>query len=310
VLLFLNRRSFAPHVQCETCGHSFSCPRCDVSLAYHAGDGEMKCHLCGLVRPAARSCPSCGGPKLRYGGVGTQRVEREIRRAFPRARLVRMDLDTTRRKGAHDEILDRFRRGEADILLGTQMIAKGLDLPGVSLVGVIHADTALHLPDFRASERTFDLLTQVAGRAGRGEAGGEVVIQTYLPEHKSLACARTHDFLSFYAHAVEARRSAGYPPWTRLIRVLWEGTDLGEVTREAERLAQSLRKGLERAGSRGTEVLGPAPAGFARVKGRHRWHVLVKTREVTLARRVLGAALAERRPSCRRVVDVDPREMM
>jgi len=310
-MLFLNRRSFAPHVQCRTCGTAFRCPSCDVALAYHAREREMKCHLCGYRLPAVDCCPECGEKRLLYSGVGTQRVEREIRDFFPVARLERMDLDTTQGKGAHDRILDRFRKREIDILLGTQMIAKGLDFPQVSLVGVVNADTALNLPDFRASERTFDLLTQVAGRAGRGEVGGEVVIQTYLPEHVSLECARTHDFATFYDRAIRDRRSAGYPPVTRLIRLVCEGRDPERVVREIRSVANSLKKEIERAGSRATGVLGPAPAGFARVKSRHRWHLLVKTNEPALARDAIRRTLEARKDRhCRLIVDVDPIDMM
>lgn len=311
VMLFINRRSFAPHVQCPECGFVFRCSRCDVALAYHAREGRMKCHLCGESRAAVEACPECGARRLRYSGVGTQRVEREIRDLFPSARIARMDLDTTQRKGAHAIIIDRFRRHEVDILLGTQMIAKGLDFPQVSLVGVINADTALNLPDFRASERTFNLLTQVAGRAGRGEVGGEVLIQTYLPSHPSLACAQTHDYEAFYNQAAGARRAVRYPPWTRLVRLLCEGPDLDVVTREVDGIAARVRGALGRAESRGTEVVGPAPAGFARVKGKHRWHVILKTTEPRLAREALRSALEGRRSGrCRIVIDVDPVEMM
>ncbi|MCK4545971.1 MAG: primosomal protein N' [Candidatus Eisenbacteria sp.] len=311
IMLFLNRRSFAPHVQCLGCGMVFRCPDCEVALAYHAKEREMKCHLCGLSRPAMERCPQCGERRLRYSGVGTQKVEREIRDSFPGARVERMDLDTTQRKGAHDEIINRFRKQEVDILLGTQMIAKGLDFPQVSLVGVINADTALNLPDFRASERTFDLLTQVAGRAGRGEAGGEVVIQTYMPDHSSLQHARNHDFISFYKEAVEHRRAVRYPPWSRLIRLVCEGPDAESVSKEIQTVGRALRDDLDRRRSGGTDVLGPAPAGFARLKGKHRWHLLVKTTEPTTAREAIRSALEGRKSGpCRIIVDVDPGDMM
>jgi primosomal protein N' (replication factor Y) len=311
IMLFLNRRSFAPHVQCQACGMVFRCSECDVALAYHAREREMKCHLCGFTQSAEARCPQCGEARLRYSGVGTQRVEREIRETFPGAAIARMDLDTTQRKGAHDEIIDRFRKREVDILLGTQMIAKGLDFPGVSLVGVINADTALNLPDFRASERTFDLLTQVAGRTGRGDVGGEVVIQTFMPSHKSLQYARNHDFLSFYQDAVESRRAVRYPPWSRLIRLVCDGPDQRSVTREIDAVARQLRGILDQAGSQKTQVLGPAPAGFARVKGRYRWHLLVKTTEPSPAREAIRSALESRtKGRCRMIIDVDPREMM
>jgi len=311
VILFLNRRSYAPHVQCPSCGLVFACSDCDVALAYHAREREMKCHLCGHRRSAAERCPGCGEKRLRYSGVGTQRVERELKGLFPSARVVRMDLDTTRRAGAHAEIIDRFRRREADILLGTQMIAKGLDFPGVSLVGVINADTALNLPDFRASERTFDLLAQVAGRAGRGEVGGEVVIQTFLPSHVSLECAQTHDFVSFYHRATDARRAVGYPPWTRLVRVVCEGADMDAVASQIRRLADRLRRDLERRGCREGEVVGPAPAGFARVRGKHRWHLIIKCTQPGPVREAIRSTLEGTRPKdCRLVVDVDPQEMM
>jgi primosomal protein N' (replication factor Y) len=245
--------------------------------------------------------------------VGTQRVEATLNEQFPQARTLRMDVDTTRRKGAHDRILSAFRRGEADILLGTQMVAKGLDFPGVTLVGVISADTGIHLPDFRAGERTFQLLTQVSGRAGRGERPGEVVVQTYVPQHASVQAARTHDFASFAHAELEARRSAGYPPFGRMALLLLRGRSEADVSRTAGGIADRLRG----AGIPGVDVMGPGPAPLLRLRGSYRWQIMLKSPSASALNRAARAALDAVRPgrggshgAVRLDVDIDPVSML
>ncbi|UCC67151.1 MAG: primosomal protein N', partial [Armatimonadota bacterium] len=215
VILFLNRRGFATFLLCPICGESLRCPDCGVALKYHRDSRQVRCHHCGLARTAPDICPRCGGHEIRFSGFGTERVERELTRVFPRARAGRMDRDTTARKGAHVRIVGQFRAAETDILIGTQMVAKGFDFPGVTLVGVISADTSLNLPDFRAAERTFQLLTQVSGRSGRGEKEGEVIIQTYRPDHYSVEAAAEQDYEAFYEREMEARRELSYPPFSQ-----------------------------------------------------------------------------------------------
>ncbi len=271
IILLQNRRGFAPFVECMDCGFSESCENCNVTMTYHLAKKHLRCHYCGLIRQSRAACPQCGGPNLQLRGIGTQRVEQELTSRFPQARILRMDLDTTSRKGAHDRILRKFAEGEADILLGTQMVAKGLDFARVTLVGVISADTQMLLPDFRSSERTFQLLTQVAGRAGRSTLQGEVIIQTHQPDHYSLKHVVTHDFHSFYAQELEARRELDYPPFSRLVLVETKGAVESSVQSAAERFAGSIRKAT---GS--FTVLGPAPAVISKIKNQFRWHIIIK----------------------------------
>ncbi|MBM3460168.1 MAG: primosomal protein N', partial [Armatimonadetes bacterium] len=309
IILLQNRRGYAPFVQCEDCGEALRCRNCSVTMTFHAPRRRVACHYCGLSQAAPAVCPSCRGPGLRYGGIGTQRVEEALLAQFPGVRVLRMDVDTTRGKGAHDRLLDAFRRGEADVLLGTQMVAKGLDFPGVTLVGVISADTALHMPDFRASERTFQLLTQVAGRSGRGERPGEVVIQTYRPDDEAVQAASGHDFEAFAERELGARRALGYPPYGRLIAFLFRGPEEAAVTAQAGACATHLRGAALGAGDR-AEVLGPAAAALSRLKGEFRWQVVLKGGASSALRRLARGALerfGERPgPGVRMSVDVDP----
>ncbi len=270
VILLQNRRGFSTFVLCRECGHVEKCPNCDITLTYHMQGHQLRCHYCDFVKSAPNVCPKCNGIHLSYKGVGTQRVEEEIRFHFPAARVVRMDLDTTRRKGAHDRILCDFRDGEYDILLGTQMVAKGLDFPRVTLVGVISADTTLQLPDFRSSERTFQLLTQVAGRSGRKDKQGEVIIQTYSPENHSIVFARQHDYLRFFAREIHERQELGYPPFSRLICVEFRGPNEKEVKKTSEQFAAQFGP------SDFFQLLGPAPAPLSKLKGEYRFHVIFK----------------------------------
>jgi len=306
-ILLQNRRGYAPFVQCADCGEAIRCRNCAVTMTFHAPRRRMVCHYCGLSQAAPSACPSCQGPGLRYGGIGTQRVEEALLAQFSGARVLRMDVDTTRGKGAHGRLLDAFRRGEADVLLGTQMVAKGLDFPGVTLVGVISADTALHMPDFRAPERTFQLLTQVAGRSGRGERPGEVVIQTYRPDDDAIRAACAHDFDAFAERELDNRRALGYPPFGRLIAFLFRGREEAGVAAEAGACAEHLRRA---ASGGGIEVLGPAAAPLARLKGEYRWQVVLKGAASSslrrLAREGIGRFGARPRPGVRMSVDVDP----
>lgn len=312
IVLLQNRRGFAPFVLCLSCGEAVQCVSCRVSLTFHRGQDEpLRCHYCGSRAPMPALCPSCGGAELRLEGAGTQKVEQALVEQFPGVRVIRMDVDTTGWKGAHDELVERFRRGEADVLLGTQMVAKGLDFPRVTLVGVISADTGLHLPDFRAAERTFQLLTQVAGRSGRGAAPGEVVIQTLLPEDRVLQTASRQDFEAFAGAELEERRAAAFPPFTRLVGFLWQGTDEEEV-------AQAAREGAE--GLRGTSqdraaLLGPAPAPLARLRGRFRWLALLRGASAAAlhtwtARALPGMREAARRRGVALAINVDPLTVM
>jgi primosomal protein N' (replication factor Y) len=315
VLLWLNRRGHSHHVQCRGCGHTPECPRCDISLTLHLEPRELRCHYCDHREPAPGACPACAQPLLRFAGPGTQRAERELATVFPNARVLRLDLDVARAGAGPGETITRFARGDADILLGTQMIAKGLDFPRVTLVGVLDADVALHLPDFRAAERTFQLLVQVAGRAGRGREPGEVLIQTCTPEHPAIVAVATSPAAEgerlFRERELSERRDAGYPPFTRLVTLLLDGPDAGEVERAATGLAEHAR---ERAASDDIAVLGPAPQALSRLRDRHRWHVLLKGADGRALRRVAGEALAwSDQPGHRRVrviADVDPIEVL
>lgn len=271
VILLQNRRGYSPVITCGACGNTPACRDCAVSLTYHASHGHLRCHYCGRVERMPRVCPACEEDALERLGVGTQRVEEEIANVFPEARVLRMDLDTTSRRDAHRQLLDAFASGEADILLGTQMVAKGLDFPRVTLVGIVDADTGLTLPDFRAAERTFQLLMQVAGRAGRGDLRGEVILQTRRPEHPAVIAASRHDFELFASGELEERRALGYPPFGRIAGVEFRGPDERAVADVAARWTETLR---QRGGS--LEILGPEPALVGRVKRQYRYHTIIK----------------------------------
>lgn len=270
-ILFLNRRAYSPFIVCRDCGHRFLCPDCSVSLALHRRDKKLRCHHCGYQVAAPEVCPDCGGTRVSGFGVGAEKVEELVRETFPLARVARLDRDTTKRKGALEEVFAKFRARETDILVGTQMVAKGLDFPNVTLVGVIAADVSLNVPDFRASERTFQLLSQVAGRAGRGSSPGEVVIQTFNPGHVAVECARRHDYLALYDAMIEERRAAQYPPFVRVVNVLVLGDELSDVVSVSSQVAERLRASLV-----GAAVLGPASCPIERRSRMWRRHVLVK----------------------------------
>lgn len=275
-ILFLNRRGSATHVVCRDCGHVLRCPRCGVPLTYHSRRSQLVCHHCNHREPQPERCPRCGGTRIRYFGLGTERLENAVRRRWADARLLRWDRDTAETHEAHRTILERFSSGAADILIGTQMITKGLDLPMVTVVGVISADTALNLPDFRSSERTFQLLTQVAGRAGRGLLGGQVIIQTYHPDHYAIVAASEHDYEGFAHQELAFRREQGYPPYSRLAKLVYENTDYYRAESIARELSATLRRALARAGIPVTNLIGPAPPFFSRLRGRYRWQILLR----------------------------------
>ena len=278
-ILFLNRRGTATYVFCRDCGYTLQCPRCDIPLTYHARSRRSKhaliCHRCNYTRQMPAKCPSCGSERIRQFGLGTERVEAEVQAAFPGVRTLRWDWETTRKKGAHDSILSQFSHHQADILIGTQMLAKGLDLPLVTLVGVILADVGLQLPDYRAAERAFQILTQVAGRAGRSPLGGAVILQTFQPENYVIQAAAKHDYRAFYRQEIDLRRKLRYPPFSRLARLEFRGLDEFQVEQSARNLAAQLQTWIAESRQH-AEIIGPAPCFFARVGGDYRWQVVLR----------------------------------
>jgi primosomal protein N' (replication factor Y) (superfamily II helicase) len=302
-ILYLNRRGAASSVLCRDCGHVETCARCSIPLTYH-GEGELLvCHHCNRRYPVPVVCPQCGGKRIRYFGAGTERVEEAVRLEFPQARTLRWDRDVTGAKGSHDAILTKFIKHEADVLIGTQMIAKGLDLPLVTLVGVVAADTGLFLPDFRAAERTFQLLTQVAGRAGRSSLGGDVVVQTYQPDHYAILAASNHDYEGFYRQEMAFRREQNYPPIRKLARLVFYHGQRAKAQEEAQRMAKELQGEIGQSGMGDTDLIGPAPCFFARERSDYRWQVIVRGSDpVALLRRV------PIKPGWR--VDIDPVDLL
>ncbi|HFX3759141.1 TPA: primosomal protein N' [Enterococcus faecium] len=271
-VLLLNRRGYSSFVMCRDCGFVLPCPNCDISLTLHMDTRSMRCHYCGHEEPIPNRCPNCGGNKIRYYGTGTQKVEEELRELYPQARILRMDVDTTRRKGAHEQILQKFGAKEADILLGTQMIAKGLDFPEVTLVGVLNADTSLNLPDFRSSEHTFQLLTQVSGRAGRAEKAGEVVIQTFNPQHYAIELAKKQNYEQFYQQEMHVRHRGGYPPYYFTVKITASHPEEQVAAKKIFQIAIQLKEVL----SPQSLLLGPTPSMILRVKNRYYYQLIIK----------------------------------
>lgn len=302
-ILFLNRRGSSTFIQCRACGHVERCPFCDVPLVFHADRGQLVCHRCNERRPPPASCSECASQAVGYYGTGTQRVEAEVRRLFPTARTLRWDQDALRRGVEHRHLMERVLGHEIDVVVGTQMVAKGLDFPLVSTIGVINADTMLHLPDFRSGERTFQLLTQVAGRAGRRAPGGRVIVQSYTPDHYAIQAASRHDYDAFYADEIAFRRQHGYPPYRRLIRLLYRHSD--EVTCQiaAEEVADLLARTAYRLKLEEFDLLGPTPAFTAKIRGRYQWQILLRGRD---AHAVVGALDLD--PGW--VIDVDPLSLL
>ena len=285
IILFLNRRGHSTYVFCRTCGYVERCDNCSISLTYHRETQQLVCHHCGSKRPTQQTCPQCSSEAIRFFGAGTEAVEQEVRKSYPKARVKRFDADSTARKNAHQQILAEFEQQKIDILIGTQMVSKGLDFPNVTLVGVIAADTALNLPDFRASEQTFSQLTQVAGRSGRAELEGKVVIQTYMPEHYSIEAAQKHDYLDFYAQEVVARDALRYPPFAHVATLLLRGKDEQAVIEAAHIARDQLEiwqtdqehvSQVPQVEETSVEILGPAPAPLSKIEGKFRWHLLLR----------------------------------
>lgn len=324
-LLLLNRRGYSSFVQCDECGDVPKCPHCSISLTYHRVTNSFACHYCQFQRAASLLCENCGQMSLRKRGSGTQHIERLVAERFPTARIARMDLDTTSGKWSHARILDRVGQGEVDILLGTQMIAKGLDFPNVTLVGVVDADVGLNIPDFRASEKTFQLLSQVAGRAGRGLKNGEVIVQTRLPNAEAIKFALSHDYAGFVEYELGTRQLPAYPPLVSLANIVISGEASDEVEAGARAALEWLSHSLERAGitggggEGGVELVGPSPCPVERIKDRWRWHFFVKSRDAGLMTRLVrfiaekcpvGNAASGKPGSLRMVVDRDPSSML
>ena len=286
IVLLLNRRGYASYMLCRECGQVIQCPRCDISLTYHKHEHRLKCHYCDYQSPVPDRCPNCHSDYLRTFGLGTQKIEELLNQHFPEARVIRMDMDTTRKKGQHEALLDRFRRHEADILLGTQMIAKGLDFEAVTLVGVINADTALNLPDFRAGEKTFQLLTQVAGRTGRGRFEGEVLIQTYNPDHYVMQLAQQHDYESFFYYEMKRRHLGHYPPYfyTTLITIS------SKYQAKAQAMSHQVKQALLASGA-AIEILGPSQGAIARINERYYFQLLLKYKDGQVIKESLGTIL-------------------
>jgi primosomal protein N' (replication factor Y) len=306
-ILFLNRRGFSTQIVCFECHHVERCKHCDIALTYHARDDLLRCHYCDFQTRPPEICPACGARETALLGVGTERLEEEVRSHFPEARIARLDRDTASGRGVAEEILRGLSSGDVDVLIGTQMVAKGHDFPGVRLVGVVNADLGLHFPDFRAAERTFQLLTQVAGRAGRGASPGRVIVQSFSPDHYAIRPVLDHDYERFYAEEIVHRAELGYPPFGRLAQIVVSGTEEAAVRDSAARLARASRSGD------GCELLGPAPAPIAKLRGRHRCQLLVKGsdhRAVWKTARRLAAAGARLPAAIRVRVDVNPVDML
>ena len=322
IILLLNRRGFSTQIQCPACGEPVKCPNCDVALTHHKTEEIALCHYCDYQIPVPSECPKCRFTSIRYIGFGTQKLESEVKSRFPNASVLRMDTDTMQGHGAHERALSQFRSGQVQILLGTQMIAKGLDFPNVMLVGVINADTALHFPDFRASERTFHLITQVAGRTGRGERGGRVIIQTFSPDHPAILAAAKHDYGRFVQQELPIRKLLGYPPYSQMIRIVVRGEHEAKTLEFAKMFAEKLQRAgeLQRAGgicppvgsANDFTILGPAPAPLAKLRNYYRFHIHLRSESGDRLREtVRSVSLALKTPpEFQWIIDVDPMDML
>jgi primosomal protein N' (replication factor Y) len=311
VILMLNRRGFATNIQCPSCGHVVACPDCDLPLTHHRDGSKAVCHYCDHQIPTPPWCPECKFDGIRYTGMGTQRLEMEVKARFPSTTVARMDSDTMRRPGSHERVLTEFREGRLKILLGTQMIAKGLDFPNVTLVGVINADTALHFPDFRAAERTFQLVTQVSGRTGRSQRGGRVVVQTYTPEHLAIQFASRHDFEGFAIEELKQRERFAYPPLGRLARIIVRGPEEAATEKFSQQIGDQL-EALRQKQALSVRILGPAPPPMYKLRGLYRFHLLLQSSEAGVLGPMLRRILADMKPpaAIQFIVDVDPLDML
>src|SRR5699024_3946928 len=311
IVLMLNRRGYSTFVMCRDCGLVKECPHCDIALTFHKKINQLKCHYCGYEEPMPVNCPECNSDLIRYFGTGTQRVEESLAQLIPEARIIRMDVDTTQRKGAHEKLLQQFANKEADILLGTQMIAKGLDFENVTLVGVLTADSMLHLPDFRSSDKTFQLLTQVSGRAGRHELPGEVIVQTYTPDHYSIELASKYDYNAFYQKAMRMRRTFRYPPYVFLVLITVSHSNKVKVIQTTQQIVQILLKKVQQ----DTVILGPTPSPIAKIKDRYRYQCMIKYRDEPKLRKLIKKIIdlfAEdiRKEDLLITVDMQPYQLM
>jgi len=312
VILFQNRRGFSSYMQCLKCGELIKCPNCDISMYYHRDREEMQCHYCGNTYPSPRKCPKCGSYSFIYGSPGTQKVEQTLRILFPQARILRLDSDSARQQDIYKVMYRRMKDKEVDILLGTQMISKGLDFPNVTLVGIVNADISLNIPDFRAAERTFQLCTQVAGRSGRADKEGEVIIQTYNPGHYAIIYASNQDFPGFAEEELSHRRHLYYPPYYRLARILFQSADNNVMQEEMDELSQKIQNLTDTFSPGEIFLLGPAPAPFTRMKNLYRWHLIFKGRTAKSIKQAINAVLDDYKVSStiHYTVDIDPTTLM
>ncbi len=311
VILMLNRRGHSTHIQCPACGHSLRCPQCELSLTFHRHDNTAVCHYCDYHAAAPTTCPECNFRGIRFSGLGTQKLEAEVRARFPDYPCVRMDTDSMRGRGSHEEALSAFRDGRHRILLGTQMIAKGLDFPNVTLVGVVNADTAMHLPDFRAAERTFQLVTQVAGRTGRGPKGGRVLVQTLSPDAPAIMAAVRHDLAAFATNELPHREALGYPPFASMVRIVIRGSRETSTEAFSHEISRQLHDRAESA-SPPVRILGPAPAPMAKLRGNYRYQIQLHSTDGELLRNVVRDATGDMKApeGMAWIVDIDPLDMM
>ncbi|MDI6785926.1 MAG: primosomal protein N' [bacterium] len=309
IILFLNRRGFSTYIQCTGCGEALSCKYCNVTLTYHLKEKTLRCHYCGNIKEIPSLCPYCESKKIKYFGVGTQKIEKEINRLFPQARIARLDVDVTKKKDALENILHKFNKGAIDILIGTQMIAKGLDIPKVTLVGVISADTSLNLPDYRAAERTFNLLTQVAGRAGRGDLKGEVLIQTFNPDQFCIQSAIKQDYNLFYQQEIKNREALWYPPFSHLVNIILQGKEEAKVEKAANKFCQLLKFNCN---SLEVKILGPSPCMLSKIKSRYRFQIMLKSKKISCLQKTTKMSLEKYKipTSIKLDIDIDPAIML
>lgn len=312
MILFLNRRGFSPFVSCRKCGYVFKCDHCDISLTYHSRGDFLSCHYCGSKQRMTRICPKCGSKYVKYFGVGTERIEQEIRQCFPHARTLRMDFDTTRKKNSYEDIYNSFKNRESDILIGTQMVAKGLDFENVTLVGVIAADLSLNLPDYRSAERTFQLITQVSGRAGRGEKSGKVIVQTYNPDNFSIKCSADHDYKNFFQDEIQLRDNMNYPPFSKIMALNFSCDNEQIIIKGIQDLGHNLKNKIEKYDK--INMLGPCPCGISKIKNQFRWQIILKGEiDNTIANEVKNIVYDFMKPQYNNIrvgIDVNPNTLV